>query len=157
MSGSVPPKPVTLATEPEAVAFAMGNPDAPVQIIEFTDYECPYCRRYALGTLPEVIENLVESDRVFYAVKDLPLDAIHPGARSASVAARCAGEQDAYLPMHDAIFSAQAEWRGAGEGAEVIFAELASGFEEFEYYVTARPLTAFVRSEPAGLLPGAVH
>jgi protein-disulfide isomerase len=116
--GFVPPRPVTLAAGPEAVAWAIGDPDAPVQIIEFTDYECPFCQRYALETLPAGVENLVEAGRVFYAIKDLPLDTIHPEARSASVAARCAGEQDAYLPMHDAIFAAQAEWRAAGDGAE---------------------------------------
>jgi protein-disulfide isomerase len=122
----VPPQPVELATGPEAVAFAMGDPDAPVQIIEFTDYQCPFCQRYALGTMPAMLENLVESGRVFYAIKDLPLDRIHPEARSASVAARCAGEQDAYLPMHDAIFTAQAEWSGRGLGAEAIFTDLAA-------------------------------
>jgi protein-disulfide isomerase len=122
----VPPKPVDLATGPEDVAFSMGDPNAAVQIVEFTDYECPFCQRYALETMPAVLENLVESGRVFYAVKDLPLDAIHPEARSASVAARCGGEQDAYLAMHDAIFEAQEEWRGAGAGADAMFAELAA-------------------------------
>jgi protein-disulfide isomerase len=122
----VPPQPVELATGPEAVAFAMGDPDAPVQIIEFTDYQCPFCQRYALETMPAMVENLVESGRVFYTIKDLPLDRIHPEARSASVAARCAGVQDAYLPMHDAIFTAQAEWSGAGAGAEAVFTDLAA-------------------------------
>jgi protein-disulfide isomerase len=125
----VPPEPATLATDPESVAFAMGDPEAPVQIVEFTDYECPYCQRYALDTMPAVVENLVESGRVFYAVKDLPLDSIHPEARSASVAARCAGEQDAYLAMHDAIFEAQADWRGTGAGADAVFVELAAGLD----------------------------
>ena len=89
----VPPAPARLASEPEAVAFAMGDADAPLQIVEFTDYECPYCQRYAQETMPALVESLVDSGRVFYAIKDLPLDAIHPEARSASVAARCAGEQ----------------------------------------------------------------
>jgi protein-disulfide isomerase len=121
----VPPQPVTLATGPEAVAFAMGDPDAPVQIVEFTDYQCPFCQRYATETMPTLLENLVDSGRVSYAIKDLPLDSIHPEARSASVAARCAGEQEAYLPMHDAIFASQAEWQGMGDEAEAIFTYLA--------------------------------
>ena len=125
----VPPAPARLASEPEAVAFAMGDADAPVQVVEFTDYECPYCQRYARETMPALVENLVESGRVFYAIKDLPLDAIHPEARSASVAARCAGEQDAYLPMHDAIFASQAEWRGSGDGAGAIFADLVADLD----------------------------
>ena len=58
------------------------------------------------------MENLIDSGRVFYAIKDLPLEQLHPEARLASVAARCAGEQDAYLEMHDAIFGAQRQWSG---------------------------------------------
>jgi protein-disulfide isomerase len=122
----VPPQPVFLPTGPEAVAFAMGDPDAPIHVIEFTDYQCPFCQRYATETMPAVMENLVESGRVFYAIKDLPLDRLHPEARSASVAARCAGEQDAYLPMHDAVFAAQADWSGTGDQAEVVFTDLAA-------------------------------
>jgi len=76
--------------------------------------------------MPTLIENLVESGRVFYAIKDLPLEAIHPEARSASVAARCGGEQDAYLPMHDAIFAAQADWSGSGDAAQSTFTSLAA-------------------------------
>jgi len=125
----VPPKPVTLAVEPEAVAFSVGDSDAPVHIIEFTDFQCPYCQRYAMETMPTLIEDLAESGRVFYAVKDLPLEAIHPEALSASVAARCGGEQDAYLPMHDAIFAAQAEWSGSGDAAQSIFTSLAAELE----------------------------
>ena len=125
----VPLKPVTLAVEPEAVAFAAGDPDAPIQIIEFTDFQCPYCQRYAMQTMPTLIENLVESGRVFYAIKDLPLEAIHPEARSASVAARCGGKQDAYLPMHDAIFAAQADWSGSGDAAQAILTSLAAELE----------------------------
>ena len=125
----VPPEPVTLATDAGAVAFAMGDADAPVQIVEFTDYGCPFCQSYALETMPALMENLVESGRVFYAIKDLPLDALHPEARSASVAARCAGEQDAYLPMHDALFAAQADWSGTGDGANAVLADLAAGLD----------------------------
>ena len=122
----VPPEPATLATEPEAVAYAMGDAGAPVQIVEFTDYGCPYCQSFALETMPALVENMVEQGRVYYVIKDLPLDALHPEARSASVAARCAGEQDAYLPMHDAIFAAQADWSGTGDGANAVFADLAA-------------------------------
>jgi protein-disulfide isomerase len=125
----IPPKPVALALEGEALAFAVGDPSAPVQIIEFTDYQCPYCQRYATQTMPALLESLVESGRVFYAIKDLPLDALHPEARSASVAARCAGEQDAYLQMHDAIFAAQSDWSGTGDSAETIFTDLAAGID----------------------------
>jgi protein-disulfide isomerase len=123
------PQPVTLPTGAEDVAFALGDPNARVQIIEFTDYQCPFCARYTQETMPALVENLVESGRVFYAIKDLPLDGLHPEARSASVAARCAGEQDAYLPMHDAVFAAQGKWSGTSDRAQAIFADLAAGLD----------------------------
>jgi protein-disulfide isomerase len=127
--GFVPPEPASLEMGSEALAFSLGNPDAAVQIVEFTDYQCPYCQRYAVDTMPAVVENLVETGRVYYAVKDLSLDAIHPEARAASVAARCAGEQGEYLAMHDAIFEAQAEWSGTGAEAEAVFAGLAADLD----------------------------
>ena len=89
----------------------------------------PSASSFALETMPALMENLVESGRVYYVIKDLPLDALHPEARAASVAARCAGEQDAYLPMHDAIFAAQADWSGTGDGATAIFVDLAAGLD----------------------------
>lgn len=124
----VPPQPAVLDVEAEALAFSMGSPDAPVQIVEFTDYQCPFCARHAVNTMPELVKNLIETNRVFYGIKDLPLDAIHPAARSASAAARCAGEQDAYLEMHDLIFMTQPDWGTSGkESAESFFIEAASG------------------------------
>ena len=125
----VPPEPATLDTAPEAIALALGDPDAPVQIVEFTDYGCPYCRHYAQETMPALLENLVESGRVYFVIKDLPLDALHPEARAASVAARCAGEQDAYLAMHDALFATQEEWSGTSDGANGGFAGLAADLD----------------------------
>ena len=123
------PKPADLNMESEALAFSIGDPTAPIQVVEFTDYQCPYCSRHALDTMPILMENLVDTGRVFYAIKDLPLDQIHPEARSASVAARCAGEQDAYLEMHDAIFSSQQYWSGTGEQADELFIELAADMD----------------------------
>ncbi len=125
----VVPEPTFFEISPEALAFAMGDPDAPVQIIEFSDYQCPFCARHAAETAPALIENLVESGRVFYGIKDLPLDGIHPQARTASVAARCAGEQDEYLAMRNAIFATQPVWNNAGEKTEAVFVGLAQSLD----------------------------
>jgi protein-disulfide isomerase len=102
-------------------AGEMGSADAPVTIIEFTDYQCPYCQRHSLDTLPVVIQEMIEAGRVRYILKDFPLDNIHPDARRGAVAARCAGEQNAYWEMHDAIFTGQAEWAGQGDAANQTF------------------------------------
>lgn len=108
------------------IAAERGQPDAPVTIVEYTDYQCPYCQRHATETMPRLVSEMIDAGRVRYVVKDFPLDSIHPDARAAAVAARCAGEQDAYWPMHDALFARQAEWAGQGDGAAAVFATLAA-------------------------------
>jgi protein-disulfide isomerase len=120
------PTPVAIPVEAENVAWSAGNPDAPVKIVEFTDYQCPFCQQYAMETFPTVFAEMIESGRVFYALKDLPLDELHPEAIVAATAVRCAGEQDRYKEMHDAVFANQAIWGGSGETAAVnVFIDLA--------------------------------
>jgi protein-disulfide isomerase len=103
----------------ETGAFAFGNPDAAVTIIEFTDYQCPFCTRHNADTLPQLKENYIDTGKVYYVVKDFPLTSIHPQAVKAAEAARCAGEQDAYLAMHDVLFEQQPEWSGNLDAANV--------------------------------------
>ena len=124
---AVAPTPATIA-ESDA-AGQMGDATAPVTIIEFTDFQCPYCQRHNAETLPRMITEMIDSGRVRYVVKDFPLDSIHPEARGAAVAARCAAEQDAYWPMHDALFTRQAEWSNLGAGAAEVFTAIAGELE----------------------------
>ncbi|HFQ92456.1 MAG TPA: thioredoxin, partial [Anaerolineae bacterium] len=104
--------------------------NAAVTIVEYTDYQCPFCNRHAQETMPQLIENMVDTGRVYYVIKDFPLDQLHPEARAAALAARCAGEQEAYLEMHDAIFASQANWSGQGDaGATAYFSDLAADLD----------------------------
>jgi protein-disulfide isomerase len=127
VSESVPPKPATLNTE--AVAYAMGDPDAPVIIFEYTDFQCPFCARHALETFAQIEENLVDTGKVRYVFKDLPLTSIHPQATLAAEAARCAGAQEmgqeAYVAMHNVLFERQKAWSGQA-GAADLFADYAA-------------------------------
>lgn len=116
---AVAPTPATIIYDD--IAGSWGNPDAPVTIIEYTDYQCPYCARHVSETLPSLLSQMVDGGRVHYMVKDFPLDSIHPEARAAAVAARCAGEQDAYWPMHDSLFAGQGTWSGLGPAARDVF------------------------------------
>jgi protein-disulfide isomerase len=107
----VMPTPVPLTGQ---FAADLGDPRAPVTIVEFSDYECPFCRRHSMETMPFIMAEMIETGRVYYVFKDLPLDSIHAEARPAAVAARCAGEQDAYWEMHDLLFENQPEWSRSG-------------------------------------------
>lgn len=118
------PTPATIVMDDSA--GELGDNDAPVIIVEYTDYQCPYCNRHAMETLPRLISEMIDAGRVRYIVKDFPLDSIHPEARSAAVAARCAAEQGAYWAMHDELFARQDEWGGLGEGATDVYSTIAT-------------------------------
>ena len=121
---AVAPTPATIVMD--NVAAEMGDAAAPVTIVEYTDYQCPYCAQHAAETFPTLLTEMIDTGRVRYVVKDFPLDSIHPEARAASVAARCAGEQDAYWGMHDALFARQAEWSGQPAMLNDIFTGMAA-------------------------------
>ncbi len=92
---------------PTAGAPSKGNQQAPVTLVEFSDYECPYCGRYARETMPEIEKAYVRAGRVRYVVRDFPLETIHPRAFKAAEGARCAGEQGKFWQMHERIFADQ--------------------------------------------------
>jgi protein-disulfide isomerase len=102
-----PPQAAAPAAEADAQAFnELGRAGAPVTIIEFSDFECPYCARYALQTFPELRRNYVDTGKVRYAARDLPLS-FHRYAIPAAVAARCAGEQGRFWEYRHALFKEQ--------------------------------------------------
>jgi protein-disulfide isomerase len=84
--------------------ISKGNSDAKVVFVEFSDYECPYCTQFAQTTGATIVSELVDTNEVLYVFKDFPLESIHSSAKKLANAARCAGEQDAYFEMHDALF-----------------------------------------------------
>jgi protein-disulfide isomerase len=86
---------------------SLGRRDAPVTIVEFSDYQCPFCRQFVSTTLPAIKSAYVDSGKVRYVFRDFPIDHIHPYARKASEAARCAGDQGKYWEMHDLLFQNQ--------------------------------------------------
>ena len=96
---------------PEASGYLMGSPSAPVQILEFADFECPACASFATLTEPDVRKRLVETGQVSFRFLDFPL-AMHPNTWDASFAAACANEQGKFWEMHDRIFATQDQWNG---------------------------------------------
>jgi len=111
VGGPVVEAPVT--AEPKFVRYDVpsngfpfiGPKDAPITIIEFSDYQCPFCRRWH----DEVYEPLLAAypGKIKLVYRNLPLTSIHPDAFSASEAAMCAGEQDAYWPYHEKLFKGE--------------------------------------------------
>lgn len=81
----------------------LGKADAPITIIEFSDYECPYCRRWHTEVYPRLIENY--GDQIRFVYRDFPLESIHVNAKQAAEAANCANEQGVFWEYHDKLFS----------------------------------------------------
>ncbi|MCJ7701577.1 MAG: DsbA family protein [Anaerolineales bacterium] len=80
-----------------------GPEDAPITIIEFSDFECPYCRKWHLEVWPRLLEAYPDQIRLVY--RDFPLTNIHANATPAASAANCAGEQGEYWAFNDLLFS----------------------------------------------------
>jgi protein-disulfide isomerase len=91
---------------------SIGEPDAPVVVREFADYQCPACQNFASAS-QQLKEEYVKSGEVRFVFFDLPLQQ-HQNAVPAAMAARCAGDQDSYWAMHDVLFDKQYEWSGSG-------------------------------------------
>jgi len=85
-------------------AAVLGDANAPVTLVYFTDYYCTFCRKFEQTVLPDLRDQLVKSGRLRIVMRDLPL---RYGSAEAAQAARCAGEQGKYWEFHDALFSAQ--------------------------------------------------
>jgi protein-disulfide isomerase len=86
---------------------SLGNQLAKVAFIEFSDFQCPYCGRFARGTLVNLQKEFVDSGKMVYVYRNYPLDRIHPFASQAGKAALCAGDQQKFWPMHDRLFADQ--------------------------------------------------
>ena len=83
-----------------------GDANAPVTIVEFSDYECPFCGKYVQETYPSIVSEYINTGKVKYVFRDFPLD-FHLNAQKAAEAAECAGDQDQYWEMHDYLFANQ--------------------------------------------------
>jgi protein-disulfide isomerase len=93
----------------EAVSIAgaptLGSPQAIAAIIEFSDFQCPYCARFAQQILPTIREQYVDKGLVLIAFRQYPLVDIHRGAMRAAQAADCAAKQGKFWALHDRLFA----------------------------------------------------
>ena len=109
-----PPQPQQQAAppQPEKVtlkgggAHVLGKSDAQLVLIEYTDYQCPYCKRFYDSTFVEIKKNLIDTGKVKFISRNMPLP-FHAHAKKAAQAAFCAGEQGKYWEMRDALFKNQ--------------------------------------------------
>ncbi len=115
---------VTDATTPLAAeGYLLGNANAPVQILEFADFECPACSNFSTITEPDVRKRIVEAGLASFRFFDFPLPQ-HRHTMKASNSAACANDQGKFWEMHDRIFAGQNDW-AASRNPKGIFEDYA--------------------------------
>ena len=90
----------------------LGNPKAKITLVEFSDFQCPFCRTFWSGAYQQIKKEYIDTGKVRFVYRDFPLS-FHPGAMPAAQAAQCANEQGKFWETHDKIFGEQAK---KGEG-----------------------------------------
>lgn len=103
-TGVAPPQDPVVEISVEGRPF-LGQEDAAVTVVEFTDYQCSFCRRYFLETASQLLSQNVE--KIKYVVLNFPLSSIHPQAQEAAEAAECASDQEKFWEYHDLLFENQ--------------------------------------------------
>ena len=103
--------PISMPLAPVEIGrHARGSVDtARVAVVEFADFQCPFCKQFANAVQPQLTKEYVDSGRVIWSFRHLPLTSIHPHARAAADLSECLGRQGDFWHAHDALF---ANWHG---------------------------------------------
>ncbi|MGA7750123.1 MAG: DsbA family protein [Gallionella sp.] len=101
-----PQTPQNLTVKGDAI-YVLGKSDAPLTMVEFTDYQCPFCGRFETTTFPDIKKNYIDTGKMRLIVRDLPLEGLHPFAVKAAQAVHCAGDQGKFWEMKDLLFKNQ--------------------------------------------------
>jgi protein-disulfide isomerase len=91
-------------------ARTKGRSNAPITVYEMADFQCPACRDFALTTLPAIERDFIRTGKVRWVFVNFPLTRIHKNAVAAAQVAMCAGRQDKFWAMHDALYQRQPQW-----------------------------------------------
>lgn len=104
------PAPALAQTPAQIAARTKGVSSAPVTVYEMSDFQCPFCRRFALETFPTIEREYIATGKVRWIFVNMPLTAIHQNAVPAAQFATCAARQGKFWPAHDALFATQDTW-----------------------------------------------
>jgi len=122
-----------------------GNDDAKVVLLEFTDYQCPYCNRHTTQTHPQIERDYIGPGKIRYVSLDMPIASLHPLAFKASEASHCAEEQGQYWQMRDRLFANQRTLEPWNAHAEVLGLDVA----QYEACLSSGKYADAVRSDMA--------
>src|SRR5947207_6426864 len=127
-SAAPPAAPVASAPLPVAAAdafhgYTLGSDSAPIEVTEYSDFECPFCASFATVQMPVIREQLLAPAKLRWRFRDFPLPS-HKYSRYAALAAQCAGEQGKFWEMHDQLFNNH-QWAQTGKNPRSLFRDFA--------------------------------
>src|SRR6266550_4075314 len=127
-SPAAPAPPASSAPLPVAAAdafhgYTLGSDSAPIEVTEYSDFECPFCASFATVQMPVIREQLIASGRLRWRFRDFPLPS-HKYSRYGAMAAQCAGEQGKFWEMHDQLFTNH-QWAQTGKNPRSVFRDFA--------------------------------
>ncbi len=121
---------ITPTLRSRAQGNAMGDPDAPVKIVEYSDFQCVYCRLFSTQIEPAIVDAYVAAGKVYFVYRSLG-DWLGPESQSAAEAAYCAGDQEKFWEYHDILFANQYKERFSLARLEAFAGALNLNVEEF--------------------------
>lgn len=139
------------------LGYDLGNPEAPVTVVEFSDFGCPYCAGFALETFPVLLAEYVESGLVRWKYVPFVLG-IFPNGAEAARAAECVADQGRFWQMHDLLYARQREWKASDAPAE-LFLSLATevGVDPVRFSACYRVAGGAARTEANNVAAEALH
>lgn len=152
-SSVLAPQPAAAGSAETGVGHLEGRADAPVQVMEFGDFECPHCAEFALVTEPDIRTKLINTGIVAFRYFDFPLSGFQH-SWTAHIAAACAEDQGKFWEMHDRLYASQDEWNSGGTSNPVkVMAKFASEMgldvDKWTTCVTTQATAARVRGNQA--------
>lgn len=88
----------------------LGDENAKVTVVEFSDLQCPYCKQFKDNTYPEIYDKYIKTNKIKFAYRHYPLKTIHPNSQKASEATECANEQNKFWDYEEMLFKNQSSW-----------------------------------------------
>ena len=88
----------------------LGNPNAKVTIVEFSDFQCPFCKQFEDNTYPKLYDEYIKTNKIKFVFRHYPLNSIHPTAQKAAEASECANAQNKFWEYHNLLFKNQSTW-----------------------------------------------
>jgi protein-disulfide isomerase len=121
--GAVSSTPRPMPAQDGFKGYTLGSATAPVEVTEYSDFECPFCAAFAAVQMPVIREQLISTGKLRWRFRDFPLPS-HQYSRYAALAAQCAGEQGKFWEMHDQLFDNH-QWAQTGRNPSGLFRQFA--------------------------------